>query len=274
MGGNLMRCSMLLLTTLCCFAGGWLYGQPSSTRLSPTPDEAVFERKLEAKIPDFDTAGRTFAASLLDVVYEAELPLGIEYLDRHALNRRIDVHLHDSSVRRLLLALVQQVPEYQVSFSGGLVDLYSPKGRGNSSNIFNTQIEHFSVAAEDTHRADMELLCELARMQTPPSGCGGSIAVGQWGTLRVTLDARKARVYEILNAIVAQNGRAIWLAMVPPNQLSKIPFGGLWHIYPLERPFKADILERLTSGSDAENSSRGGQAPGEPSLATRLDGSE
>lgn len=224
----------MFIPVLCCATV--ISPRPRGSQGSNTYSVQVsaFERKLETKVDRFDAAGRTLVANLLDLAYEYELPIGLEYLDRDAVTRPITLQLRDDSVRGLLVALVQQDPEYRVSFSDGLVDIYSPKARDDPSNLLNKPIKEFAVTDMDTHRADMELLCELAREAVPAGGCGGSIAVGQWGPLRITVHLHNSKVHEILNAIVAQNGKAAWTVMTPPNKLSKIPFGGLWHIYPLE----------------------------------------
>jgi len=207
---------------------------------------SAFESKLDKRVEHFDTAGRTLIASVLDLAYEYELPIGIEYVDR-ALTRPIKLEFHHDSVRGILVAIIQQAPGYRVAFSGGLLDIYAPSAREDPSNLLNKVIRNFAVTELDTHRADMELLCALARELVPPGGCGGSIAVGQWGPLKVTVHLQNAKVYEILNAIVAQNGKAIWTVLTPPDQLSKIQFGGLWHIYPLEPSFKNAVQDKLTS---------------------------
>jgi hypothetical protein len=76
--------------------------------------------------------------------------------------------------------------------------------------------------------------------------CAASFAKGQWVPLTITLHLQNAKAYEILNAIVAQNGKAIWTLVVRPEKLSKLQFGGLWYVYPLQQPFKSVVLERLT----------------------------
>jgi len=214
-------------------------GQPTQT--------FHFAAKLDKRVELFNTSGRTLAASVLDLAYEYELPTGIEYIDHEAATKPINLELHNESVRGILLAIVQQLPEYRISFSGGLVNIYAPKARENPSNLFNKVIKSFAVTELDTHRADMELVCTLAREIAPPGPCGGSIAVGQWGSLKITLHLQNAKVYEILNAMVAQNGRAAWTVITQPSDPSKIPVGGLWHIYPLEPPFKDAVLVKLTS---------------------------
>jgi hypothetical protein len=190
---------------------------------------------------------------LVDLAYEYELPMGIEYLDREAATQPINLELRNESVRGILLAIVQQVPEYKVSFSDGVVDVYVPKMREDSSNLLNKVIKNFAVSELDTRRADMELLCALTREVIPSGGCGGSIAIGQWGPLKITVHVHNAKVYEIVNSIVAQNGKAVWTVMAPPDKLSKIPVGGLWHIYPLEPPFKSAVLDKLANVAARRN---------------------
>jgi hypothetical protein len=206
----------------------------------------IFKRKLDTRVERFETSGRTLVASLIELAYEYELPTAIEYIDHEAATRPINLQFHDESVRGILMAIILQIPEYRVSFSDGTVDVYVSKAREDSSNLFNKVIKDFSISALDTHLADMELVCALTRELVPPGGCGGSIAVGQWGSLKITLHLHNATVFEILNAIVAQNGRAVWTVMAPPNKLSKIPVGGLWHVYPLEPSYRSGVLDRLT----------------------------
>src|SRR6202011_5143005 len=91
-------------------------------------------------------------------------------------------------------------------------------------------------------------------------GCGGSLAVGQWDPLRISLHLHNVRVYEILNAIVAQNGRAIWtvtasnlatrvhrattLAELADDAEPKsllVGANGAWHIAYVQRGFNNSI---------------------------------
>ena len=99
----------------------------------------------------------------------------------------------------------------------------------------------------------MELFCALAREVEPSGGCGGSIAVGQWRPLKIAVHLQNAKVYEIVNAIVVQNGKAVWTVIAPPQKLSRVPVGGLWHIYPLEPPFKNAVLDKVSSVAPRRN---------------------
>ena len=239
--------SWLLALSVCCltlistrppkpYASGMLSAQAS-----------LFESKLDRRVERFDTSGRTLVASVLDLAYEYELPIGLEYIDHDAATHPINLEFRDEPVRGILVALVQQASEYRVSFSDGLVDIYAPKAREDPSNLLNKVIKNFAVTGLDTHEADLELFCALARDVEPRGGCGGSIAQGQWGPLKITVHLQDAKVYEIVNAMVAQNGKAVWTVIAPPAKLSKVPVGGLWHIYPLEPAYKAGVLDKVSS---------------------------
>lgn len=225
----------------------------SSQSLKPQPLKThstqvlSFEGKLERRVEQFNTSGHSFVASVLELAYQYELPMGIEFMDRETATRPINLEFRDETVRRILLAIIRQAPEYHVSFSAGLVDIYSSKARDDPLNLFNRVIKDFGISQLDTHDADLTLFCALGRELVPPSSCFGSVAIGQWGPLKVTVHLQNAKVYEILNAIAAQNGKAIWTVLTPPDQLSKIQFGGLWHIYPLEPSFKNAVQDKLTS---------------------------
>lgn len=90
----------------------------------------------------------------------------------------------------------------------------------------------------------MELFCALSHEIMPSGGCGESHAGGQWGPLKITLHLQNAKVYEVLNALVSENGKAIWTVIRSPDKLSELQ-GGIWYIYPLQQPFKAVVSERL-----------------------------
>ena len=209
-----------------------------------------FEQKLDRRVKRFDTAGRTLVASIVDLAFRYQLPTAIEYADREATTRRLNSHFQNESVRRILEAITEQVPGYSVSFSGRIVDVFAARGREDPSNLLNKVIQDFAVSQVDTHEADFQLFCAVGRELG--QNCAGSIAIGQWDPFKITLHLQNARIYEVLNAIVAENGKAIWTVMVRPDQLSKLQVGGIWYVYPLQQPFKAVVSETLAHPKLAE----------------------
>ena len=134
---------------------------------------------------------------------------------------------------------VKEDPQYRASSSNGSVDIFSPMACEDRSNLLNKIVKDFSVTEMETRLADFQPFCAVQAAR-----CAGSLAVGQWDPLRITLHMHNARVYEILNVIVAHNCRAIWT--VTASNLASFPkCCGLWYICPLQEPFKSSVSERL-----------------------------
>lgn len=208
------------------------------------PVQSQLEQKLDQRIGEFDTAGCTFVGCVTALAYCYGLPTAIEYVDRDAAHRTLNRKFHDQSLRDVLEALTRQTPEYQMSFSEGLVDVYSPRARADDSNVLNRVIPDYRVTQMETRYADFELFCRLGKKQGG-GWCGGSLAFGQWEPTRISLHLQNAKVYEVINAIAAQNGSAIWTATARPDRVSKIQDGGSWYIYPLEAGYQATVVERM-----------------------------
>jgi hypothetical protein len=173
------------------------------------PRVSDFEQKTDSLIERFSTSGRTFVDSVIELAYKYQVPMAIEYADREAATRPLNLEFHSKSFRGIVEAIVKEDPQYRVSFSNGIVDIFSPMAREDSSNLLNKIMKDFSVTEMETRLADSQLFCAVVQA-TGSGGCGGSLAVGQWDPLRISLHLHNVRVYEILNAIVAQNGKAIW----------------------------------------------------------------
>lgn len=229
----------LLLTGAVAPSGGAEPGRDEHPRV------LSFAEKLQIVIPEFEAGGRPMADLAVRMAYEYKLPMAIEHVDRDALRKPLHLKLKGQTVRRVLAALVGPLPGYRVDFSQGLVDIYSLAARSDPSNPLNTLINRYDVDGLDTHFADAQLLCDIGRQLHGHSGCGGSIASGQWGDRKITLHLRNKRVYEILNAIVAQNGEALWTPMAAPIMSSSLITGNFWYIYPLEPPFRSTAVEGL-----------------------------
>ena len=239
---------MPLFGKLICVSALWLpIFSPQSVE-SPyakvqLPRVPEFEQKIDNLVERFSTSGRTLVDSVVELAYKYQVPMAIEYADREATTRPLNFDFHNKSFRGIVEAITKEDPQYRVSFSNGIVDIFSPMAREDSSNLLNTVMKDFSVTEMETRLADSQLFCALVQ-SVASGGCAGSSAVGQWEPLRITLHMHTAKVYEILNAIVAQNGRAIWT--VTASNLTSLPqCCGIWYIYPLQEPFKSVVSERL-----------------------------
>jgi hypothetical protein len=240
---------MSSILILAIWVSSWLTTAPTraAENRAASSSREPFARKLNTRVEKFDTAGRTLIESVVDLVYEYHLPTAIEYAGREASTRKLNLRYQGESVRSILEKLIQQDSEYRVSFEGDIVDIFSASGREDSSSLLNKVIQKFDVTDADTHEADAELLCILGRA-VGSQVCSGSLFLGQWPHVEITLHLQSTKVREVLNAIVAQNGDAIWTVIArPPNLLNL--HTNFWYLYPLQQPFKASVSQRLATAS-------------------------
>jgi hypothetical protein len=153
---------ILVAIIFCLFA--WL--QPMAPAQAVKPPDArpqsqmsLFDHQIGQVVKRFNTSGKTVVASLVELSYWYQLPTAVEYADRDATTRPLNLEFHNQSVRRIVEAIVRQAPQYRVSFSQGIVDIFSPKARGDASNLLNAAIKDFSVTEMETREADFQLFC-------------------------------------------------------------------------------------------------------------------
>ena len=204
------------------------------------------EHALDTTVKDFSLDGKPAVEGLLGLAYEYRLPMGIEYMDVNLVHKPVKVHLRNVTVREAIEMLLKPLREYRVSFSEGLVEVYSPGARRDRSNILNISIEHFEVSRVDALQASTNLQGEIFAKLHPGVGFGGDTPYGQTAPSepRVTLSLDHLKVYEILDAIVAKDGAAMWLVVVPPAGLSFFEWNR-WAIYNFNPVGKDSIIHSL-----------------------------
>ncbi len=109
-----------------------------------------FEQKADSLVERFSTSGRTLVDSVIELAYNYQVPMAIEYADREATTRPLNLEFHNKSFRGIVEAIVKEDPQYRVSFSNGIVDIFSPMAREDSSNLLNRIIKDFSVTEMET----------------------------------------------------------------------------------------------------------------------------
>lgn len=239
-----MKWPKLFTVAMCvsgvCLASARLQNPGGASKRRPTTVNA----KLLARVDRFEGAGKPATELLLGLAFKYRLPMAIEYVDQEASTRPTKVALRNATVGQVLATIVAKMPGYALTTSEGLVDVYSPHAREDPSNELNFTVKNYNVDGVDTLQASADLSCAMGREMHPPRGCFVSIARGQWGPLRITLHVREAKVYQILNRIVAQNGSAVWTVLQPPGRMNSRG-QSLWQVCPLEPGFKQTAIERL-----------------------------
>jgi hypothetical protein len=220
------------LTRVAILAG--MFCAPFVTAGAEAQQPPSFRQRLATRIGTFDSNHQSLVATLLRIIYEHHLPLGLEYVDRDAARRPLDVHLRDTSVQETIQSLVDQLPEYRVTFGPGVVEVYSPKARADPSNLLNTVIESFQATNQTTRMASAALHEALAATLHPVSPPFGNI-LDSPSAPKLSLYLRGKKVYEILDAIAAKDGSIMWAVAVPANKLSALQ-PELWRLYELGFP--------------------------------------
>jgi hypothetical protein len=165
----------------------------------PQTDKGTFstyEGHLGEKVTPLNLMHKSFAEALLDISYSYHVPLAFEYVDRQSVTKPLGFVLGHATIRSAFEALIQRQPEYRVSFHGGVVDVFSPKARANTSNLLNRTVPKFDVAGADLGLVGGMLQGTLLNSIGPPRGFGGSFA-GVGGP-QVAVHARNRRVYQSL----------------------------------------------------------------------------
>ncbi len=215
----------------------------SAAQFPSRPPNPAFDRKLDTKVSFFSTQGQSFVKNFLKLVCMYKLPAALEYVDEDAMQRPLSLTVRSAPLRDVIRALVARLPEYRVTFVEGIVDVYSPQARRNRHNLLNTIIPSFSLNRESLNGASTELANFLRAQTTPGEGLIGDVMESPDEPI-ITLDLRNKPVREILCAIVAANGSAVWAAAVPPERLSD-PKAQLWAVYPLGYSFCDFLFTRL-----------------------------
>ncbi|MGH9432214.1 MAG: hypothetical protein ACRD3T_11800 [Terriglobia bacterium] len=179
---------------------------------------------------------------LVRTAFEYQLPFAMEYVDRDAVRTRPRLKLPAVTVQQRIESIVGLMPGFRVSFSNGLVDVYSPIARSDPSNLLNSVLPEFKVRHLDAGLASPAVFGDLVALVNPGTGSGGSFA-GVGGP-SVTIDAHNIRVYEALNRIVAEQGHSMWVVGIPPEKLSTLS-GDLWHFYILNSALEPTVVGRL-----------------------------
>ncbi|MGH9455501.1 MAG: hypothetical protein ACRD2O_16190 [Terriglobia bacterium] len=208
-----------------------------ASRAAKTPG---FQERLQAHVAGLDETGLSPIHALIHTVFEYQLPFALEYVDRNAVKVEPRIKLPQGTVQKRIESLVRMLPGFSVSFSSGLVDVYSPAARAEASNLLNVVLPHFKVQHLDAGLADAMVFDALVAQKTRNAGVFNE-AAGAGGP-PLTIDAHNIRVYEALNRVVSEQGHSMWIVGAPPEKLSKLD-GDLWHFHILN-----SALEPVVAG--------------------------
>jgi hypothetical protein len=217
--------SCILTVALSLFLSGRLdAGTPNSPGQSSEP--------LTRHVDAFRVGGVTKLDALLGLGKQEHLPLGIEYLDRDAVQTKVTVNLRDVTVEQVFGAVLGRTSGYKWRVDSGVANithrgvLDDPK-----RNLLERRLRQFSIERVPLQDASLHLITALTLKLYPKTPTiFGDYPGGNLENTAGPLKMDDATVRQILNCLVGQARDAAWVVQVPPGQLDRLPSGGLWRV--------------------------------------------
>jgi hypothetical protein len=179
---------------------------------------------------------------------EAGVPLGIEYVDREAVEERISVTLGETTVGGVLEELLGPRGDYRWRIEEGVVDITRAGVPSGKQNLLDLRIREFSAPRCSLADASHLLYSTLeAELHPEAGGSAGDYAPGDMQNVVGPIRMRNVPVRQVLNRLVGQSKNAAWIVQVLPYNLDKLPSSGLWAIVEYETtPVRYGELLRRT----------------------------
>ncbi len=208
------------------------------------------------RVPEFSAKGVPLLNALLQLGRDADVPLGIEFVDVDALHDRVNITLENKTFREVLDAILQSGQGYIWSAQHGVIFIQNQKlPLAPSSNLLEFVISEYALTRPTTlAEANMLLLMELDVRIHGTQGFAGSYNPGDVRKKIDPLRLTNKTVADILNTIVGSRKHAAWIAAAPPNKLAELPSSGLWKIIEYSGPARdyASELRQLPQFQAAE----------------------
>ena len=177
--------------------------------------------------------------ALLSFAQEQHLPLGIEYIDLHAVSDQVSIDIGSATVSQVLDAILKRAPGYTWSIRDDVICISHSDVPVGGSNLLDRVLSDFSIPRMSVTRAALALDRALYMdLHQGTQGWAGSYA-GKFRDGRWTrYEMHGVTVRDVLNRIVRDAGDAAWVIQVPPKNLDNLPFYGLWRTIQYEVPPK------------------------------------
>jgi hypothetical protein len=220
---------------------------------------AALNAELAEAVRGYDNGGTALIPTLIEVAAAYRIPMGIEKVTPEALRTPVRIALREGTVADLLSACVRQLPNYRWAARDGAVDIYGERELKSRDNLFNFVVPSFEIKGGTLNDVNFRLRrltpngATAVRSQAHGAGpgevglAGDTPGDGELEGAHVDFVAQRATVRSVLNRIVAlSEGKAIWIARVPPSGLSQAPRAGLWQLGPASLSIIATLEPSLT----------------------------
>jgi len=192
-----MICTLALLLFVVRFSSAAV----DTTPRPPQADDLTV--KLSKRVSSYDIGPLSLVGALLRVSDDFRVPMGIIWVDSPSGRAERRFAWKDATVQEIIETIAKTKPGYQVEVSHGVVHLFPPIPDGQ--NFLKLKIREFNSQHDYIEMASFK----LHLLVTPRRY--GQISVGVTGDSRVTLELKDATVENILDALVVNSNRKIWI---------------------------------------------------------------
>lgn len=176
---------------------------PSATVPPRSPQVDDLTVKLSKRVSTYDIGALSSVAALLRVSNDFRIPMGIVCVDSPTVRTERSFAWKDVTVQEIIETIAKTQPGYQVQVSRGVVHLSQPIPDGQ--NFLDMRIREFNSQNDFIETASFRLHTLISPRRY------GLISVGATGDSRVTLELKDATVENILDALVENSNRKIWI---------------------------------------------------------------
>jgi len=207
-------------------------GAPNAPQASQPP--TILSKPVAA----FSVRGVCLIDSLLTLGQQEQIPLGIEYVSREALEKPIGKEFHNTTVGEIVQALLGGGKGYTWRVRDGVLNISHKSVATGKGNLLDRVLPEFEISKCPIRTASAALYFALYRNLHPEvTGYAGDFDPGNPDNVGGPLALRNAPVRHILNLLVsAGDKKSAWVVRVQPGCLDQLPPGGLWTIIEYQTP--------------------------------------
>jgi hypothetical protein len=167
---------------------------------------------------------------------QEQVPLGIEYVDRDALEKPISHDFRNATIGEIVRALLGGTGGYTWRVRDGVLNI-AHQSTAAPGNLLDRVLPDFEISKCSVGTASAALYFALYRDLHPEvTGYAGEFDPGNPDNVIGPLKLRNTPVRHVLNLLANGSKKRAWIVRVPPGHLDQLPPDGLWTIIEYENP--------------------------------------
>jgi hypothetical protein len=182
--------------------------------------------KLSASA-DFIPSDSAVTEQLIEIAQHYQIPMGIEWFDVADKQAHVSVMPQRSTVIELIKSVVKRTPGYTAEIRNEVVLIKHSSFSDQRLNFLNLRLTQFKADKVNVFGAEWLLRVAINRTLHPEayaSASNGGYGYGHniddnFDVENISYTGRDVRVREVLNAIIKQNGNALWIVEFTPSKL-------------------------------------------------------